>query len=134
MSRVREPWRGGGVGFDPFVAGGDALLSVTVSPAGFVRHGRRGRAKVRPKATAKATAKVVVGGVTPAPLPVNASLSMTHDRNQLAANVFRDSRQVPERPLATPCRLDQPWPVSSLGFVHTITSSCGKRQPSLRRA
>jgi DNA gyrase subunit A len=53
---------GGGVGFHPFVAGEDALLSVTVSPAGFTRNGRRVRAEAR----AKATVKSAPTGVTPA--------------------------------------------------------------------
>lgn len=53
---------GGGVGFHPFVTGEDSLLSVTVSPAGFVRGGRRVRAEARAKATVKSAA----GGVVPA--------------------------------------------------------------------
>ena len=53
---------GGGVGFHPFVAGEDALLSVTVSPTGFARNGRRVRAEGRAKATVKSAA----GGVVPA--------------------------------------------------------------------
>lgn len=53
---------GAGVGFHPFVAGEDALVSVTASPAGFVRSGRKVRAEVRSKATVKGAA----GGVTPA--------------------------------------------------------------------
>ena len=47
---------GGGVGFHPFVAGEDMLLSVTVSPAGFVRNGKRVRAEVRSKSTVKGAA------------------------------------------------------------------------------
>jgi len=44
--------RGGvGVGFHPFVTGEDMLLSVTVSPAGFTRSGKKVRAEARSKAT-----------------------------------------------------------------------------------
>lgn len=50
---------GGGVGFHPFVAGEDTLLSVTVSPAGFVRNGKRVRAEVRSKATVKGAAGTI---------------------------------------------------------------------------
>jgi DNA gyrase subunit A len=53
---------GGGVGFHPFVAGEDALLSVTVSPTGFTRNSRRVRAEPRSKATVKSAA----GGIVPA--------------------------------------------------------------------
>ncbi|HPX36714.1 MAG TPA: DNA gyrase subunit A [Mycobacterium sp.] len=53
---------GAGVGFHPFVAGEDALLSVTVSPTGFARNGRKVRAEARSKATVKSAA----GGVEPA--------------------------------------------------------------------
>lgn len=53
---------GGGVGFHPFVAGEDMLLSVIVSPTGFTRSGRRVRAEGRAKATVKSDA----GGVVPA--------------------------------------------------------------------
>ena len=53
---------GGGVGFHPFVVGEDTLLSVTVSPAGFARNGKRVRAEVRSKATVKGAP----GGVAPA--------------------------------------------------------------------
>ena len=53
---------GGGVGFHPYVAGESVLLSVTVSPAGFVRNGRRVRAEAR----AKATVKSAPTGVVPA--------------------------------------------------------------------
>lgn len=53
---------GGGVGFHPFIAGEDILLSVTVSPAGFARNGKTVRAEVRSKATVKGAA----GGVAPA--------------------------------------------------------------------
>lgn len=53
---------GGGVGFHPFVAGETMLLSVTVSPAGFVRNGRRVRAEGRAKASVKSAA----GGIVPA--------------------------------------------------------------------
>ncbi|MCW1957551.1 MAG: topoisomerase IV [Mycobacterium sp.] len=53
---------GGGVGFHPFVNGEDALLSVTVSPTGFARNGRRVRAEARAKATVKSAA----GGIVPA--------------------------------------------------------------------
>lgn len=53
---------GGGVGFHPFVAGEDALLSVSVSPTGFTRNGRRVRAEARSKSTVKSAA----GGIIPA--------------------------------------------------------------------
>ncbi len=53
---------GGGVGFHPFVNGEDALLSVSVSPTGFTRNGRRVRAEARAKATVKSAA----GGIVPA--------------------------------------------------------------------
>lgn len=53
---------GAGVGFHPFVNGEDALLSVTVSPSGFVRNDRR----IRGEARAKATVKSAAGGVVPA--------------------------------------------------------------------
>lgn len=52
---------GGGVGFHPFVAGEDALLSATVSPTGFMRNGK----KVRAEARSKATVKGAPGGVAP---------------------------------------------------------------------
>ncbi len=51
---------GGGVGFHPFIAGEDALLSVSVSPTGFTRNGRRVRAEPRAKATVKSAADGVV--------------------------------------------------------------------------
>jgi DNA gyrase subunit A len=53
---------GAGVGFHPFVAGEDALLSVSVSPTGFTRGGKKVRAEVRAKATVKSAA----GGIGPA--------------------------------------------------------------------
>jgi DNA gyrase subunit A len=52
---------GGGVGFHPFVSGEDALLSVTVSPGGFTRNGRRLRAEARSKSTIKSSPDGVVG-------------------------------------------------------------------------
>lgn len=52
---------GGGVGFHPFVAGEDSVLSVRVSPTGFTRNGRRVRAQPRAKATVKSAA----GGIVP---------------------------------------------------------------------
>ena len=51
---------GGGVGFHPFVAGEDALLSVTVSPTGFTRNNRRVRAEGRAKASVKSAATGIV--------------------------------------------------------------------------
>ena len=51
---------GGGVGFHPFASGEDTLLSVTVSPTGFVRNGRRVRAEARSKATVKSAAGGIV--------------------------------------------------------------------------
>ena len=51
---------GGGVGFHPFVAGEDALLSVTVSPTGFTRNSRRVRAEGRAKASVKSAATGIV--------------------------------------------------------------------------
>lgn len=53
---------GAGVGFHPFVTGENMLLSVSVSPTGFVRNGRRVRAEPRAKSTVKGAAS----GVTPA--------------------------------------------------------------------
>ena len=44
---------GGGVGFHPFVAGEDLLLSATVSPTGFSRGGKAVRAEKRSKASVK---------------------------------------------------------------------------------
>lgn len=52
---------GGGVGFHPFVAGEDTLLTVAVSPTGFTRNGK----KVRAEARAKATVKSAATGLTP---------------------------------------------------------------------
>ncbi len=51
---------GGGVGFHPFVNGEDAIVSVTVSPAGFTRNGRKVRAEARSKATVKSAGDGVV--------------------------------------------------------------------------
>ena len=53
---------GGGVGFHPFVSGEDMLISVSVSPTGFTRNGR----KVRAEARAKSTVKSRLQGVVPA--------------------------------------------------------------------
>ena len=53
---------GGGVGFHPFVAGEDLLLSAIISTGGFTRSGRKVRAEARSKATVKSAA----GGVVPA--------------------------------------------------------------------
>lgn len=53
---------GGGVGFHPFVNGDDGLVSVSVSPTGFARKGKRVRAEPRSKATVKS----VANGVEPA--------------------------------------------------------------------
>lgn len=44
---------GAGVGFHPFVSGEDMLISVSVSPTGFTRNGRRVRAEARAKSTVK---------------------------------------------------------------------------------
>ena len=44
---------GGGVGFHPFVAGEDMLLSATVSVGGFSRRGKKVRAENRAKSTVK---------------------------------------------------------------------------------
>ena len=44
---------GAGVGFHPFVSGEDMLISVSVSPTGFTRNGRRVRAEGRAKSTVK---------------------------------------------------------------------------------
>jgi DNA gyrase subunit A len=54
---------GGGIGFHPFVTGEDTLLSVAVSPTGFVRGGRTVRAEKRSKASVKGAAD----GVAAAP-------------------------------------------------------------------
>lgn len=51
---------GGGVGFHPFVGGERMLLSVSVSPTGFTRNGRRVRAEARAKATVKSAATGIV--------------------------------------------------------------------------
>lgn len=51
---------GGGVGFHPYVAGESMLLSVTVSPAGFVKGRKRVRAEKRAKSTVKGAATGVV--------------------------------------------------------------------------
>lgn len=56
---------GAGVGFHPFVNGEDALLSVSVSPTGFVR----GKRAVRAENRAKASTKGAGTDVTPAPAP-----------------------------------------------------------------
>ena len=53
---------GAGVGFHPFVAGEDALLSVSISATGFVRNGRSVRAEKRAKASVKGSG----GDITPA--------------------------------------------------------------------
>ena len=53
---------GAGVGFHPFVAGEDALLSVSISATGFVRGGRSVRAEKRAKASVKGSG----GDITPA--------------------------------------------------------------------
>ena len=50
---------GGGVAFHPFTAGENLLLSVTVSPTGFTRNGKKVRAEVRSKATVKGAAAAV---------------------------------------------------------------------------
>ncbi|MDA0252947.1 MAG: topoisomerase IV, partial [Actinobacteria bacterium] len=51
---------GAGVGFHPFVAGEDMLLSATLSPTGFIRNGRKVRAENRAKSTSKGTPDGVV--------------------------------------------------------------------------
>ena len=51
---------GAGVGFHPFIAGEDRLVSVSVAAAGFIRNGRKVRAEVRAKATIKSAADGVV--------------------------------------------------------------------------
>ncbi len=51
---------GGGVGFHPYVAGENMLLSVTVSPNGLVRNGKRIRADARANATVKSAATEMV--------------------------------------------------------------------------
>lgn len=51
---------GGGVGFHPFVTGEDALLTVTLSPTGFTRSGKKVRAENRAKATVKSAAGGIV--------------------------------------------------------------------------
>lgn len=53
---------GGGVGFHPFGTGEDVLLSVTHSPTGFTRSGKKVRAENRAKSTVKSAA----GGIIPA--------------------------------------------------------------------
>ena len=50
---------GGGLGFHPFVAGEDMLLSAAVSPTGFTRNGKKVRAEARAKATVKGTASAL---------------------------------------------------------------------------
>ena len=44
---------GAGVGFHPFVAGENMLLSATVSPTGFTRGGKKVKAESRSKSTIK---------------------------------------------------------------------------------
>ena len=51
---------GGGVGFHPFVAGENMLLSATVSPAGFTRGGKKVRAESRSKSTVKGSGSDVI--------------------------------------------------------------------------
>lgn len=51
---------GAGVGFHPFVAGEDMLLSATVSPTGFIRNNRKVRAESRAKSTSKGSPDGVV--------------------------------------------------------------------------
>ncbi len=51
---------GGGVGFHPFVAGEDMLISAAVSPSGFTRNGRKVRAEPRAKSTVKSRLQGVV--------------------------------------------------------------------------
>ncbi|MCB1287627.1 MAG: topoisomerase IV, partial [Mycobacterium sp.] len=51
---------GAGVGFHPFVSGEDMLISVSVSPTGFTRNGRRVRAEARAKSTVKSRLQDVV--------------------------------------------------------------------------
>lgn len=53
---------GAGVGFHPFIAGEQHLLSVAVAASGFTRNGKKVRAEVRSKATVKGAP----GGVAPA--------------------------------------------------------------------
>ncbi|MGI9124835.1 MAG: DNA gyrase subunit A [Mycobacterium sp.] len=53
---------GGGVGFHPFATGEDALLSVTVSPTGFFRGGKRVRAEKRSKSTVKGAPTGIAAG------------------------------------------------------------------------
>lgn len=55
---------GGGVGFHPFVAGEDMLLSATVSPTGFTRNGRKVRSENRAKSSSKGTPDGVVPNMT----------------------------------------------------------------------
>ena len=51
---------GAGLAFHPFVAGEDMLISVSVSPTGFTRNGRRVRAEARAKSTVKSRLQGVV--------------------------------------------------------------------------
>ena len=51
---------GGGVGFHPFVAGEDMLLSAVVSPGGFTRSGKKVRAEARSKSTVKSDGSGVI--------------------------------------------------------------------------
>lgn len=54
---------GGGVGFHPFVAGEDILLSAAISPTGFTRNGRKVRAENRAKSSSKGTPDGVVPAI-----------------------------------------------------------------------
>ena len=54
---------GAGVGFHPFATGEDMLLSVTISPTGFTRKGRKVRAENRAKSTSKGTPDGVVAAI-----------------------------------------------------------------------
>lgn len=55
---------GAGVGFHPFVSGEDALVSVAISVAGFVRRGKPVRAEKRAKASVKGTGDEVTPAST----------------------------------------------------------------------
>ncbi|WP_372940498.1 DNA gyrase subunit A [Mycolicibacterium sp.] len=54
---------GAGVGFHPFISGEDSVLSVSVSPTGYVRGGTAVRAQKRAKATSKDSPSGVEPGV-----------------------------------------------------------------------
>ena len=54
---------GAGVGFHPFAAGDDMLLSAAVSRTGFTRNGRKVRAENRAKSSSKGTPDGVVAAI-----------------------------------------------------------------------